>query len=86
MRRITINQSDFQTPAELMAWLKSALGFPEWCGNSLPALYDCLGDTAEPTEITIVRRDAENDTWFDKAVIAVIHSCLENENLSCRIR
>ena len=86
MREITIDERDWESPQELMEWLKVELSFPDYFGGNLPALYDCLGDVCEPTSVTIVRRDLTPDTWFDKATLAFVRTAVENDNLKVRIR
>lgn len=86
MREITIDERDFAGPRDFMAWIKEALEFPEYAGNSLAALYDCLGDICEPTTISILRRNPEPDTWFDKASLCIVRASMENDNVKVRIR
>lgn len=86
MREITIDERDFAKPAELMAWLKDALDFPDYFGGSPAALNDCLGDVCEPTRISIIRRDSTPDTWFDKATLIIVRAAMENDYLSARVR
>ncbi|MGZ3755969.1 MAG: barstar family protein [Mucilaginibacter sp.] len=42
MRIITINGDQFKTPKEFHVILKRALSFPEYYGENLDALWDCL--------------------------------------------
>ncbi len=86
MRDITIDERDFAGPRDFMAWIKEALEFPEYAGNSLAALHDCLGDICEPTTISILRRNPEPDTWFDKASLCIVRASMENDNVKVRIR
>lgn len=86
MREITIDERDWAEPHQLMDWLKERLEFPVYFGGNLPALYDCLGDICEPTEVTIIRRNPDPDTWFDKATMAFVRMAMENENLKVRVR
>ncbi len=39
---------------ELHQALKSALHFPQWYGNNLDALYDCLTEVFEETHLTLL--------------------------------
>ena len=34
--------------------LREALSLPDWYGNNLDALYDCLTDLHEPAELTVL--------------------------------
>lgn len=40
--------------------ISETLGFPEWYGKNLDALYDCLTDISEETELVI-----KNATYFN---------------------
>lgn len=42
MKEIIINCAGVETPAQMHKKLKDALLFPEWYGNNLDALFDCL--------------------------------------------
>lgn len=86
MREITIDERDYSSPQSFMAWIKDALDFPSYCGNSPAALYDCLGDICEATRITVVRRDPTPDTWFDRMTLIIVRASMENENITVRVR
>ena len=43
---------------ELHKFMKSALDFPEWYGENLDALYDCLTDLTEEVEIHLENAEA----------------------------
>ena len=41
------------TRQEFHRIMAQTLGFPEWYGNNLDALYDCLGDIREKTHLVL---------------------------------
>lgn len=41
----------------LHGWLAKSLGFWDWYGGNLDALYDCLTDLSEDVRLVIVHRD-----------------------------
>ena len=86
MRTLTIDERDFESPRQLMAFIKHEFALPEWFGSSLPAFNDFLGDICEPTAFTIIRRDPTPDTWFDKATLCIVRASLENDNLRVRVK
>ena len=86
MREITIDERDFDSPQQLMGWVRETLALPEWWGGSLPAFHDALTDICEPTLITVIRRDPTPDTWFDKATLVIVRSAMENECLKARVK
>lgn len=53
MKQITIDCSAIDSPMALHAALRDALSFPEWYGNNLDALHDCLTAITEETELTL---------------------------------
>ncbi len=52
MKEIIIDCKDINSRYQLHERLAEKLGFPEWYGNNLDALHDCLTDINEETEIT----------------------------------
>lgn len=51
MRRVSLDFGHCKDRSDVHAYLKEQLGFPEYYGNNLDALYDVLGDIAEDIEI-----------------------------------
>lgn len=68
MRNITIDCAAC-APAGLHALLARELAFPQWYGNNLDALYDCLTDLEIPTHLTLLHLSQEGfrDTILDAA-------------------
>ena len=52
-RRLTLNARRMTTRDQAHAHLKERLRLPDWYGNNLDALNDCLGEIGEPTRITL---------------------------------
>ena len=57
MKNITIDCAEIPDKAALHQALAQALRFPEYYGNNLDALYDCLTDIQEDTTVTLLRFD-----------------------------
>ena len=53
MKQITVDCTSLDK-AGLHLALKTALDFPHWYGNNLDALYDCLTEISEPTQLTLL--------------------------------
>lgn len=53
MRTIVLDETLFDTRADVHAFLKQALDFPSYYGANLSALSDCLGDICEDTCIIV---------------------------------
>lgn len=52
-RRITLNGIKMNTRERAHAHLKARLRLPEWYGNNLDALNDCLGEVGQKTHIIL---------------------------------
>lgn len=52
-RRVSLNARRMTTRELAHAHLKARLSLPEWYGNNLDALNDCLGEIGEPTRIIL---------------------------------
>ena len=62
-------------------YLKETLNFPDYYGENLDALYDCLTDIGTETEIRL-----NNAELVDKEIIdTFIDSSNENPNISFKI-
>lgn len=57
MREVIINDSRFTTPKELHRGLKEQLNFPEYYGENLSALYDCLTERSEEVLLVLEERE-----------------------------
>ena len=53
MRHIEIDGSNIFTSPDLHKALAEALSFPEYYGNNLDALYDCLTEINQDTQLTL---------------------------------
>ena len=66
-----LRERDLTSPADLHRRLKGALVFPDYYGENLAALADCLGDLAHPSRIELVLDDG--DTNLDDYQIGRAH-------------
>lgn len=57
----------FQTPEELQKILAETLGFPEYYGENLDALYDMLTDICEDTCVEVCMPVTENPAGAEAA-------------------
>ena len=84
MKEIIIDGENVENMTDIHSIFAKELSFPEWYGNNLDALYDCLTDISEETTVTVVNRD----TLFEKLNVrygrflkTLEYSEKENENL-----
>lgn len=60
MKNITINCAEIADKAAFHQALAKNLAFPEWYGNNLDALSDCLTDLEDETHLTLQNWQAIN--------------------------
>lgn len=64
------------------------LGFPDWYGNNLDALFDCLTDVHAPIEITLLHAPALEAQLgpYAQALVRVLQlAAQESSNVSFRL-
>ena len=74
-----INCAEIHSREEFHRILSQVLQFPEWYGNNLDALYDCLTDIREPTHLHLENWDTLSPAF--RGFRAVFDDA-EHENLS----
>ena len=80
MNNITLTSDKFNTKKELHGYLKKKLKFPDYYGENLDALFDCLTDISTDTAVDI-RYDEENE--FQKTVLKVFSDAVsQNTHLA----
>jgi len=82
--KLIIDGRNFDSRESLHEFISGELRFPDWYGNNLDALYDCLSDVFEETEIEIINREEFHSTFgkYARAFERVIQDvCSENENI-----
>ena len=58
MKEIVIDCAEMTGPRQLHHALARALDFPQWYGNNLDALHDCLTEISEPLRLILRGTDA----------------------------
>ena len=56
MRKIILDIEKMRSLPMLHKYLHTALALPEYYGANLDALYDCLTEIAEPTELVVPKK------------------------------
>ena len=89
MRTITLDINRLHSVPALHKYLRSALALPVYYGANLDALYDCLTEIAEPTQL-IVPADITNNEklgWYGEQLLQVLQDAAEeNENLQVTVK
>ena len=80
MNNITLKLDKFSKKEELHSYLKKKMKFPDYYGENLDALFDCLTDISTDTAVDI-KYDA--DTELQRAVLAVFSDAVsQNTHLA----
>lgn len=61
MRTITLDLERMTSVSALHKYLRSALALPVYYGANLDALYDCLTEIVEPTQIIVPADITDNE-------------------------
>ena len=67
MRVFLLDGAAVEDCEDLHTRLARGLGFPDWYGGTLDALFDCLTDLEEETELRVAGREALEETLGDYA-------------------
>ena len=57
MKEITIDGEKIEAKSQVNELFVKELGFPEYCGNNLHAIGDCLDELKTPVTINFVNRE-----------------------------
>ena len=80
MNNITLKLDKFSKKEELHSYLKKKMKFPDYYGENLDALFDCLTDISTDTAVDI-QYDADNE--LQRAVLAVFSDAVsQNTHLA----
>ena len=74
MKQIVLNGNEIVSEQQLHRLLAQALDLPEWYGGNLDALFDCLTDVAEDTEILLTEADGFTDILLKPVKLETLRS------------
>ena len=77
---LIIREEDFWEKEEALQHIAEALFFPADYGMNLDALYDCLCDLGEDTNLALVPAEPTDD-WFEDLMDTVVDASTENEHI-----
>lgn len=78
--KITLDALRLNDKNEAHKYLKEAMNFPEYYGENLDALHDCLTEL-DGTEIEFLNREKLSGGYFDRVFQVFLDSSEENDNL-----
>ena len=84
MKEVVIDGENIENMADIHSVFAKELSFPEWYGNNLDALRDCLTDISEEVTVTVVNRDIlfeKLNVRYGRFLKTLDYSEKENENL-----
>lgn len=89
MRTITLDINRLHSVPALHKYLRSALALPAYYGANLDALYDCLTEIVEPTQLIVPADITDNEKlgWYGEQLLQVLQDAAEeNENLQVTVK
>ncbi len=81
MKAAVIDFGKFENAKDVHAYLKETLSFPDYYGANLDALYDCLTDIGEDTEILTASSGKDYESGF---IRVLRDASLKNRHLRIR--
>ena len=78
-RRVTLSGNRMKTKEALHAYVARKLHFPDYYGNNLDALHDCLSERSTPLHITVTytERLKENLGNYGETFLQVLQDVAE---------
>ena len=89
MRKITLDIEKMRSLPMLHKYLHTALALPEYYGANLDALYDCLTEMSEPTELVVPKKVADEAYlgWYGQQFLQMLEDAVAaNEALQITLR
>lgn len=84
MKTVTLDGREMPDQAAFHDLAARKLGFPEWYGRNLDALYDCLCDIGEDTQVmfsSLGEMQASLGPYTQELLAAFLDAQEENEHL-----
>lgn len=84
MKTITLCGTEISDMADVHRFFAEKLDFPDWYGNNLDALHDCLTDIREDITVEITEKAALSEALgvrYRRFIKALTHAAEENDHL-----
>ena len=85
MQHYVIDCREISSREELHRLLAETLSFPEWYGHNLDALFDCLMEIGQDTEL-VLKNWKGNQRWMEGFVSVFTQVELENPFFMIKFR
>lgn len=82
MKRISVDTTVWEKPADLHAAMKEAFSFPEYYGGNLDALHDELTSLTEPVELLLTGTAGQLGSYGHIFLRVLNDACEENPCLT----
>lgn len=77
---LVIRKKDNKTKNKMLSYIAEELSFPDYFGNNLDALYDCLTDVDEPINIALDPiPSGDSEKWYQSIYKVLLDAAAENE-------
>ena len=89
MAKVVLNGKEIVSEQQLHELLSQTLNFPEWYGKNLDALFDCLTDVTDETEILIIESDDLISKLGQRALLFLTvlrDAAIENSNIKISVQ
>jgi len=81
-RLLVLREQRFDGKKDMLLYIAQELDFPDYFGNNLDALYDCLCDIDDCTNISFDPMPQEDSAeWYKKVAEVVFDAARDNENI-----
>lgn len=77
--KVILDAERMQDREETFSYLREQFRFPEYFGNNLDALYDCLTELSDT--VIVVEHEDQAGAWYQKIKRVLQNACEVNEEL-----
>ena len=79
---LVLREQNFNGKADLLLYIAQELDFPDYFGNNLDALYDCLGDIDDCINISFdpIPQD-DSEEWYKQVAEVIFDAAVDNKNI-----
>ena len=79
--RVILDAGKMENREDTFAYLTEQFQLPEYFGNNLDALYDCLTELTDT--VVVIENEDQAGEWYKKVERVLADACRENPGLKC---